>query len=149
MIRRRHVLVVFGCWALLSGSAIGQLTKSQPTPSERVVVGGVHIRPTTVEAHKRFWIDTLGGKPTRLANNYAAMFPDGIVEMGTPSFGCPAVAATSGVGTCEQRPWGGTKGTIINHVGFSVPNLRAAVDRIKAAGYPIVTRTELPAEFAT
>jgi catechol 2,3-dioxygenase-like lactoylglutathione lyase family enzyme len=132
----------------LSGHAFAQLTQSKDTKEGRVVVGGIHIRPTSVDAQKKFWIDTLGGQPTKIANNYAAMFPDGIVEMGTPSFGCPPSAATSGAGSCEQKPWGGTKGTIINHVGMSVPNLRAVLDRVKAAGYAIVTRAELPPESA-
>ena len=44
----------------------------------------------------------------------------------------------------SRAPSGGTKGTTVNHIGFSVPNVRAAVDKAKAAGYPIVTRAELP-----
>jgi extradiol dioxygenase family protein len=148
VIGTRHLLVLVTCLLAVCGDGFAQLTQSKDTPEGRVVVGGIHIRPTNVEAHKKFWIDTLGGQPTRLANNFAAIFPDGIVEMGTPSFGCPPSAATTGVGSCEQKPWGGTKGTVINHVGFSVPNLRASVDHVKAAGYAIVTRTELPAEYA-
>ena len=45
-------------------------------------------------------------------------------------------------------PTGGTKTTTVNHVGFGVPDLRAVVARVRAAGYPIVTRAELPPEFA-
>ena len=145
MIRTRHLLVIPVCLVVLSGNAFAQLTKAE---DNRIVIGNLHVRPTTVEAHVRFWIETLGGQPTKLSNNYTAMFPDGLVEIGTPSFGCPRAAGVSGTGTCEQKPWGGTKGTVIHHVGFSVPDLRAAVDRVKAAGYPIVTRAELPPEFA-
>ena len=43
-----------------------------------------------------------------------------------------------------RPPKGGTKGTSVNHIGFAVPNLRQAVDKVKAAGYPIITRAELP-----
>jgi catechol 2,3-dioxygenase-like lactoylglutathione lyase family enzyme len=145
VIRLHHLAAALACPLILTASAWAQLPKAK---DNRVVVGGIHIRPSSIDAQKKFWIDTLGGQPTRLANNYAAMFPDGIVEMSTPSFGCPQAAATSGSGTCEQKPWGGTKGTIINHVGLSVPNLRVVIDRVKAAGYPIVTRAELPPEFA-
>jgi len=44
----------------------------------------------------------------------------------------------------QEAPKGGTKGTTVNHIGFQVPNLRRVVDKLKAAGYPIVTRAELP-----
>ena len=40
---------------------------------------------------------------------------------------------------------GGTKGTTVNHLGFQVPNLRQAIDRVKAAGFPMVTREEITA----
>ena len=33
----------------------------------------------------------------------------------------------------------------MNHIGFSVPNLRQALDRVKAGGYPIITRSEVAA----
>jgi catechol 2,3-dioxygenase-like lactoylglutathione lyase family enzyme len=35
----------------------------------------------------------------------------------------------------------------VNHVAFGVPDIRAAVDRTKKAGYPMVTREELPDRF--
>ena len=147
MIRTRH-LVAASVWAfLLCGDASAQLPKAS---DNRIVIGNIHLRPSSVDAHKRFWIDTVGGQPRNVANIYTAMFPDGFVELGDPYFmGCPAAAGTSGSGTCEHKPWGGTKGSNFNHVGFSVPDLRSAVDRVSAAGYPIVTRAELPPEFAT
>ena len=43
---------------------------------------------------------------------------------------------------CEQAPTGGTRGTTVNHIGFSVPNLRQAVDKIKANGFQMITATE-------
>ena len=41
-----------------------------------------------------------------------------------------------------QAAPGGTRGTTVNHIGFSVPNLRATVDKVKASGYPMITSTE-------
>ena len=32
----------------------------------------------------------------------------------------------------------------MNHIGFSVPSLRATLDKVGAAGYSIITRAELP-----
>jgi catechol 2,3-dioxygenase-like lactoylglutathione lyase family enzyme len=34
----------------------------------------------------------------------------------------------------------------MNHIGFSVPNLRATVDKVKAAGYPVVTKAEVASD---
>jgi hypothetical protein len=45
----------------------------------------------------------------------------------------------------QGAPTGGSKGTSVNHVGFGVPDIRAALARLKAAGYPAITRAELPA----
>jgi catechol 2,3-dioxygenase-like lactoylglutathione lyase family enzyme len=44
-----------------------------------------------------------------------------------------------------QAPTGGTIGTTVNHIGFSVPNLRPVVDKIKANGFKMITRTEVAA----
>ena len=46
-----------------------------------------------------------------------------------------------------RAPSGGTKGTTVNHVGFETPDLRKAVDRLKAAGFPMVTRDEVPPSY--
>ena len=44
-----------------------------------------------------------------------------------------------------QAPTGGTRGTTVNHIGFSVPNLRPVIDKIKANGYQMITRSEVAA----
>jgi len=41
-------------------------------------------------------------------------------------------------------PTGGSRGSTVNHIGFSVPNLRQTVDKLKAAGYKMVTASEAP-----
>jgi catechol 2,3-dioxygenase-like lactoylglutathione lyase family enzyme len=41
-----------------------------------------------------------------------------------------------------MAPSGPTKGSTMNHVGFSVPNLRAVVDKVKANGFRMVTAEE-------
>lgn len=103
--------------------AAAQLRSASEGP---VVYGHHHLIVTDVAAQKRFWIDTLGGAPGALGTTEAALFDNVIVllRQGTPA--------------------GGTKGTIVNHIGFAVPNLRAVVDRVRAAGYPVVTRQEMP-----
>jgi|SRR6185436_1031054 len=96
-----------------------------------VVYGHHHLIVTDVDAHRKFWIDTLGGVPAKLgtsAVNVIAL-PNVLIVL-TPG-----------------KPAGGTKGTTVNHVGFAVPDLRAMVDRIKAHGFPVITRAELPAQY--
>ena len=48
----------------------------------------------------------------------------------------------------EAEPTGGTKGSTVNHIGFSVPSVGAMVETVRSAGYPIVTRAELPPALA-
>ena len=43
----------------------------------------------------------------------------------------------------NQAPTGGTRGTTVNHVGFAVPNIRQMIDKVKANGYQMITRTEV------
>lgn len=47
----------------------------------------------------------------------------------------------------EQEPTGGTKGTTVNHIGFTVPSLRAMLDKVQAAGYPVVSKEEVPSNY--
>jgi len=41
-------------------------------------------------------------------------------------------------------PTGGSRGSTVNHIGFSVPNLRQTVEKLKADGYKMVTASEAP-----
>jgi lactoylglutathione lyase len=44
----------------------------------------------------------------------------------------------------QRAPTGGSKGTTVNHVGFHVPSVRQALEKVRTAGFPIITRDELP-----
>jgi catechol 2,3-dioxygenase-like lactoylglutathione lyase family enzyme len=94
-----------------------------------VVYGHHHINATNVEAQKKFFADTLGGKAAKFGPNNAD-----IVEF-------PNVLIFFRV----QAPTGGTIGTTVNHIGFSVPNVRQTVAKVKAAGYRVITQTEVAA----
>jgi catechol 2,3-dioxygenase-like lactoylglutathione lyase family enzyme len=82
-----------------------------------------HLNAASLAAHRRFWVDTLGG---------AGVSPHLIVIPGAE------------FRVAERKPTGGTRGTAVNHIAFAVPDIRRAVDAARAAGYAIVTRTELP-----
>ncbi len=112
---------------LLTMCALGVVGTSQA----QVTYGHHHVNVTSVDAHKRFWIDGLGGAPQRIGQSPAEVI------------GFPGVL----VFLTARAPSAGTKGSTVNHVGFETKNLRAAVDRLKAAGFPMVTRAELPATY--
>ena len=120
-------VAVIGLSALLllaaAAGASAQLTAASEGP---VVYGHHHLIVTDGAAHKRFWADTLGGVPTPFGQSEIYKFPNVLVF------------------AREGEPTGGTKGTTVNHIGFWVPSVRAALAKVRAAGYPIVTRQELP-----
>ncbi len=92
-----------------------------------VVYGHHHINTMDVEAQKKFFVDTLGGTLIKVGTNNTEIvkFPNVLVFFRS-----------------VKTPPGGTRGTVANHIGFSVPNLRATVDTVKAAGYQMITQTE-------
>ena len=97
-----------------------------------VAYGHHHINASDVAAHRKFWVDALGGTPVTIGSSPATIvkFPNVLVFL-------TARAAT-----------GGTKGTVVNHVGFETPNLRAAIDRLKANGFTMATRAEAPSTYS-
>jgi catechol 2,3-dioxygenase-like lactoylglutathione lyase family enzyme len=115
------------------------LTSAAPAPAQilvandgPVVYGHHHLAVSDVAAHKKFWVDTLGGTLITIPGSgaEAIRFPNVYMLMRA------------------QPPGGGTKGTSVNHIGFSVPNLRQAVDRITANGFRMITRDEVAATQA-
>ena len=86
-----------------------------------------HLNVPDIAAAKKFWVDVLGGTPATAGPLQTVKFPNLIIVF------------------TQRAPTGGSKGTTVNHVGFSVPSLRQMLDKVKAAGYPLVTREEMPA----
>jgi catechol 2,3-dioxygenase-like lactoylglutathione lyase family enzyme len=97
----------------------------------RVAYGHHHINASDLSEHERFWIDALGGTRVTVGTSTAtvASFPNVLVFLR------------------EREPTGGTKGTVVNHVGFETTDIRAAVDRLRDAGFRMVTREELPPSY--
>ena len=110
------------------GALEAQLLAARENP---IAYGHHHINASDVQAHKRFWIDALGGTPLRIGTSPAEVvsFPNVLVFL------------------TARAPTGGTRGTIVNHVGFETRDIRAAVAKLRAAGYPMITREELPATY--
>jgi catechol 2,3-dioxygenase-like lactoylglutathione lyase family enzyme len=106
--------------------ASAQLLAAKDGP---IVYGHHHLVVSDVAAQKKFWVDTLGGAAITIGtqNREIVRFPNALLFMN------------------PGKPTGGSRGSTVNHLGFSVPNLRQTVDKLKASGYQMVTATEAPA----
>jgi catechol 2,3-dioxygenase-like lactoylglutathione lyase family enzyme len=92
-----------------------------------IVYGHHHLNATSIDEHRKFWVDTLGGTAIKAGTFDIITFPNVLIFLNA------------------RMPGGPTKGSSLNHIGFSVPNLRQVVDKIKANGYRMVTAEEAPA----
>jgi catechol 2,3-dioxygenase-like lactoylglutathione lyase family enzyme len=118
--------LVSGLILACASQASAQLAASKDGP---IVYGHHHLNTTNMPAQKKFFVETLGGKVVTIGTNNTEIieFPNVLIFFRT-----------------TQPPTGGTRGTTVNHIGFSVPNLRAVVDKVKANGFPMITNTESP-----
>jgi len=95
-----------------------------------VVYGHHHLNTTNMAAQKKFYVDTLGGKLATFGQNNTEIieFPNVLM------FFRPM-----------QAPTGGSIGTTVNHLGFSVPDLKPLVAKIKANGFKMITSDSVAA----
>jgi catechol 2,3-dioxygenase-like lactoylglutathione lyase family enzyme len=117
MKRLVHAALVVLC----ASSALAQLVSH---PEARVRIGHYHLNVTSLDAHKKFWVDTLGGVPLKLGKVDVVKFPDAFVFLHV------------------QKPTGPTRGTAFDHIGFAVPNVPAMAMKLAAAGYQETTGRE-------
>ena len=127
--RRLQALALF--LSVLAGAApaSAQLLAAKDGP---IVYGHHHVNASDIEAHKKFW-STIGGTVAVVGTNKLEVirFPNAWLFMRTQAPKVP----------------GGSKGTTVNHIGFSVPALQATLDRVRAAGFRIVTAEEAPSTY--
>jgi catechol 2,3-dioxygenase-like lactoylglutathione lyase family enzyme len=127
---KRTLALLFSALFVVSAvsTASAQLVAAKDGP---IVYGHHHLNTTNLDAQKKFFVDTLGGTATAVGTNNTGIvkFPNVLI------FFRP-----------NQAPTGGTRGTTVNHIGFSVPNLRQVVDKIKANGFQMITKTEVAAD---
>ena len=114
------------CLFVAASPSAAQLLAAKDAP---VAYGHHHLNVTDIPTQLKFFGDTLGGTPITVAGRQMVKFPNVLVMLR------------------QQKPTGGTKGSSVDHLGFSVPNLRAAVDKIKANGFRMVTKEEAPAPW--
>jgi catechol 2,3-dioxygenase-like lactoylglutathione lyase family enzyme len=115
---------------VLVATAPGPASAQVITAEGAVVYGHHHFNTTDMAAQKRFFVDTLGGKAATIGTNNTEVieFPNVFL------FFRPM-----------QKPTGGTIGSTVNHVGFSVPDLKPVVAKLKANGYRMITSESVAA----
>jgi len=91
-----------------------------------VVYGHHHLNTTNMDAQRKFFVDTLGGTVVKIGTREIVRFPNVLIFFNP-----------------MQAPTGGTRGTTVNHIGFSVPDLRPVIDKIKANGFQMITKSEV------
>ena len=87
-----------------------------------VTMGHLHYKVRDVDANKKFWI-ALGATPVKFDTREILKFHSVLIFLD------------------KAESSGGTEGSVVNHVGFRVPNTRQSLEQMKAAGY----KTELAA----
>jgi len=105
--------------------ASAQLLAAKDGP---IVYGHHHLNATSPDEAKKFWVDAIGGVLIKVGpeNREIIKFPNALILLRA------------------QKPTAGSKGSTVDHIGFSVKNLRQVVDRIKAGGFRMVTFAEAP-----
>jgi len=108
-----------------ASNASAQLLAAKDGP---IVYGHHHLNVTNLDEAKKFWVDAIGGVLIKVGpeNREIIKFPNALILLRA------------------QKPTAGSKGSTVDHVGFSVKNLRQVVDRIKAGGFRMVTSAEAP-----
>ena len=120
------LLFVLGFVLAAPTDGLAQLVAARDGP---IVYGHHHLNVTSAEEHKKFWITALGGTEGKFGNTDIIKVRNALIFLAV------------------RKPSAGSKGSTVDHLAFSVPNLRAAVDRLKAGGFRLVTAAEAPANI--
>src|SRR5690606_8525553 len=109
-------------------TAHAQLTNKEAP----IIVGHYHLHVTSVDEHKKFWVDTLGGEAVKINGVDAIKFPDVYLFL------------------TVDPPSGPTRGTTFDHIGFAVPDVPALTEKVVANGYALtVGREPAPGQTAS
>jgi hypothetical protein len=103
-------------------------------PNAPVRVGHYHLNVSSLEEHRKFWIETLGGTPAK-ANIESSGAPSAAVRFGDVF-----------IILREGRPTGGTRGTTFDHIGLAVPNVPEFTKTVVAKGYGLTVGREVPGQ---
>jgi catechol 2,3-dioxygenase-like lactoylglutathione lyase family enzyme len=112
---RKLILLTLGLLATLPGTAArAQLADAG---SVGVTMGHVHFAVQDMDAAKKFWISVGGKASSKLGANEVVKFPGVLVLIRK-----------------AMDPTAGTVGSVVNHIGFLVPNVAETRAKWQAAG---------------
>ncbi len=109
--------------AILFAATAAASAQRAPFNDAGITMGHWHLNSKDVEANKKIFV-ALGGKSIKPGDFEIVNFPGVNVFLHLRPGSAPSV--------------GGTDGTVINHVGFLVPNVQEAFAKWKAAGVPVL-----------
>jgi catechol 2,3-dioxygenase-like lactoylglutathione lyase family enzyme len=115
-------LALFSAVVFLAATSAAAAQRA-PFNNVGVTMGHWHLNSRDVEANKKIFV-ALGGKAIKPGDFQIVNFPGINVFLHLRSGSAPST--------------GGSVGTVINHVGFHVPDVQAAVAKWKAAGVPLL-----------
>jgi catechol 2,3-dioxygenase-like lactoylglutathione lyase family enzyme len=101
------------------------LAQLSPPNKMGVTMDHLHYIVRDVEANKKFWV-ALGATSVTKRSREALMLPGLMIFLN------------------QGNTSGGTEGSVVNHVGFRVPNVAQFMARMKAAGYKVAASTIAP-----
>jgi catechol 2,3-dioxygenase-like lactoylglutathione lyase family enzyme len=108
---------------LVSSLAAGAAWAQPYAPNEAGVTNGHwHLNSRDIEANKKIFV-AMGGVPGEGGPLQRVIFPGVMIILNVQAGAPPAT--------------GGSVGSTVNHVGFTVPNVQEAVAKWKAAGVPV------------
>jgi len=110
-------------WLVALSMTLAQLVAAKGAP---VSYGHHHLNVSNVDEAKKFFVTALGGAEVTIGTSPSSVvkFPNVFVFLQ------------------PRQPTAGTKGSTVNHIGFSTPDLAALLARVKANGFRVVTREE-------
>lgn len=119
-------LLLLATLFLVPTRAFAQLAAEGP-----VIYGHLHLNAKDMAAQKKFWADTLGGTVTKVGTDNRE-----VVKI-------PGVW----IFFRDQAPTASSKGSTADHIGLAVPDLAAALAKVKANGFRVATAEESPASY--
>ncbi|MGH9673370.1 MAG: VOC family protein, partial [Bryobacteraceae bacterium] len=102
--------------ALLASAAFAQLP---PHNESGITMGHLHLMSADPAAHRKLWVDTLGAVSAKAGPLEFFRFPGVLIAVG------------------KRETTAGTEGSVVNHLGFKVRDLKATLGKLTAAGVPI------------
>jgi hypothetical protein len=129
-----RLLTVIVAGALAAAASSPRISAQLLNPNAPVRVGHYHLSVSSLEEHRKFWVDALGGTPARV-DLEGSNVPSAAVRFGDVF-----------VLLRERRPTGGTRGTTFDHIGLAVPDVPVFTKAVVAKGYRLTVGREVPGQ---